>query len=89
MTRSSKRKAAAAAPAPAPKRQTRGGKKKEAKGENVHVVVRIRPLSDDERASGAEEVMPIGDITEYESEWLAKLKVELKGSIEKGINFVN
>jgi malate dehydrogenase len=39
--------------------------------------------------SGAEEVMPIGDITEYESEWLAKLKVELKGSIEKGINFVN
>ena len=28
-------------------------------------------------------------ITEYESEWLAKLKVELKGSIEKGINFVN
>jgi malate dehydrogenase len=39
--------------------------------------------------SGAEEVMPIGDITEYESEWLAKLKVELKGSIDKGINFVN
>ena len=34
--------------------------------------------------SGAEEVMPIGDITEYESEWLAKLKVELKGSIRKG-----
>lgn len=37
-----------------------GGKKKEAKGENVHVVVRIRPLSGDEQASGAEEVMRIG-----------------------------
>ena len=37
-----------------------GSKKKEAKGENVHVVVRIRPLSDDEQASGAEEVMRIG-----------------------------
>lgn len=36
------------------------GKKKEAKGENVHVVVRIRPLSDDERVAGAEEVMRIG-----------------------------
>ena len=34
--------------------------KKEAKGENVHVVVRIRPLSADEKASGAEEVMRIG-----------------------------
>jgi malate dehydrogenase len=39
--------------------------------------------------NGAEEVMPIGDITDYEAEWLAKLKVELKSSIDKGIAFVN
>ena len=39
--------------------------------------------------SGAEEVMPIGDITEYEADWLAKLKVELTGSIQKGVDFVN
>ena len=34
-----------------------GSKKKEAKGENVHVVVRIRPLSVDESNAGSEEVM--------------------------------
>ena len=39
--------------------------------------------------SGAEEVMPIGDITEYEADWLAKLKVELTGSIQKGVDFAN
>ena len=38
---------------------------------------------------GAEEIMPIGDITPYEAEWLAKLKDELKGSIKKGIDFAN
>ena len=37
-----------------------GSKKKEAKGENVHVVVRIRPLSVDESNAGSEEVMRIG-----------------------------
>ena len=37
-----------------------GSKKKEAKGENVHVVVRIRPLSADEASAGSEEVMRIG-----------------------------
>jgi len=39
--------------------------------------------------NGAEEVMPIGDITAYEAEWLAKLKEELKGSIAKGVDFAN
>ena len=37
----------------------------------------------------AEEVLPIGDISAYEADWLAKLKVELTGSIEKGMAFVN
>ena len=39
--------------------------------------------------NGAEEVLPIGDISAYEADWLAKLKVELTGSIEKGMAFVN
>ena len=39
--------------------------------------------------SGAEEVMPISDITEYEVRVVGEAQVELKGSIEKGINFVN
>ena len=37
---------------------------------------------------GIEEVMPIGDITAYEQEWLDKLKPELKAQIDKGIAFV-
>jgi malate dehydrogenase len=39
--------------------------------------------------SGAEEVLPVGDITEYEKEWLTKLIPELKSSIDKGIAFAN
>lgn len=39
--------------------------------------------------NGVEEVGEIGEITAYEQEWLDKLKVELKGSIDKGIDFAN
>lgn len=39
--------------------------------------------------SGAEVVMDIGEITEYEQGWLDKLKTELKGSIDKGIGFAS
>ena len=35
-------------------------KGKQQEEENVHVVVRIRPLSEDEQGQGAEEVMRIG-----------------------------
>ena len=38
---------------------------------------------------GAEEVLPVGDLTEYEKAWLEKLIPELKGSIDKGIAFAN
>lgn len=38
--------------------------------------------------TGAEEIFPIGDITEYEKGWLAKMHDELKGSIAKGQDFV-
>jgi len=38
---------------------------------------------------GAEEVLPVGDLTEYEKGWLEKLIPELKGSIDKGIAFAN
>ncbi|KAK3235769.1 hypothetical protein CYMTET_54034 [Cymbomonas tetramitiformis] len=37
--------------------------------------------------NGVEEVMGMGEITEYEAGWLEKLKPELTGSIEKGIKF--
>ena len=36
---------------------------------------------------GAEEVLPVGDITDYERGWLEKLIPELKASIDKGIEF--
>merc|ERR1712129_49099 len=36
---------------------------------------------------GISEVFGIGEITAYEQEWLEKLKVELVGSIEKGVQF--
>ena len=36
---------------------------------------------------GAEEVLPVGDITDYERGWLEKLIPELKASIDKGIKF--
>lgn len=36
---------------------------------------------------GVEKVMPIGDITPYEQKWLDELKVELTGSITKGVKF--
>ena len=38
---------------------------------------------------GAEEVLPVGDITDYEKGWLEKLIPELKASIDKGIEFAN
>jgi malate dehydrogenase len=38
---------------------------------------------------GAEEVLPVGDITDYEKGWLEKLIPELKSSIDKGIEFAN
>ncbi|KAH7446800.1 hypothetical protein KP509_01G076800 [Ceratopteris richardii] len=38
--------------------------------------------------NGVEEVLPLGPLNEYEREGLAKLKMELKASIEKGIAFV-
>ena len=38
---------------------------------------------------GAEEVLPVGDITDYEKGWLEKLIPELKSSIYKGIEFAN
>ncbi|KAH7446804.1 hypothetical protein KP509_01G077000 [Ceratopteris richardii] len=38
--------------------------------------------------NGVEEVFPLGPLNEYEREGLAKLKMELKASIEKGITFV-
>ena len=38
---------------------------------------------------GAEEVLPVGDITDYEKDWLEKLIPELKASIDKGIAFAN
>lgn len=37
--------------------------------------------------AGAEEIFPVGKVTEYEAECLEKLKPELMGSIEKGIAF--
>ena len=39
--------------------------------------------------NGAEEVLPVGDITDYEKGWLEKLIPELKASIDKGIEFAN
>ena len=39
--------------------------------------------------SGAEEVLPVGDITDYEKGWLEKLIPELKASIDKGVAFAN
>ncbi|WOK97821.1 hypothetical protein Cni_G06529 [Canna indica] len=38
--------------------------------------------------SGAEEIFPLGPLTEYERASLAKAKQELAGSIEKGVSFV-
>jgi len=38
---------------------------------------------------GAEEVLPVGDITDYEKGWLEKLIPELKASIDKGVEFAN
>ena len=38
---------------------------------------------------GAEEVLAVGDITDYEKGWLEKLIPELKASIDKGIEFAN
>lgn len=37
--------------------------------------------------NGVEEVLGMGEMTPYEAEWLAKLKPELVGSIEKGVQF--
>lgn len=39
--------------------------------------------------SGAEEVLPIGEISEYEAEGLKECVDVLKGSIDKGIAFAN
>lgn len=39
-------------------------------------------------ASGAEKIHPIGKVSDYEKELLAKCVPELKGNIEKGVGFV-
>jgi len=39
--------------------------------------------------NGAEEIFPIGEITEYEQGWLVKMQDELKSSITQGQDFVN
>ncbi|KAL5729939.1 malate dehydrogenase [Ranunculus cassubicifolius] len=39
--------------------------------------------------NGVEEVLGLGNLTDYEKESLEKLKPELKSSIEKGIKFAN
>ena len=38
--------------------------------------------------NGAEEVLPIGEITDFEQKGLVECKETLKGSIEKGKKFV-
>jgi malate dehydrogenase len=38
--------------------------------------------------NGAEEIFPIGEITEYEQGWLVKMQDELKSSIKQGQDFV-
>eukprot|EP00227_Mantoniella_beaufortii_P013941 CAMPEP_0197586636 /NCGR_PEP_ID=MMETSP1326-20131121/8540_1 /TAXON_ID=1155430 /ORGANISM="Genus nov. species nov., Strain RCC2288" /LENGTH=365 /DNA_ID=CAMNT_0043151281 /DNA_START=141 /DNA_END=1238 /DNA_ORIENTATION=+ len=37
--------------------------------------------------AGAEEVLPVGDLTDYEKSWMEKLIPELKASIDKGVEF--
>jgi len=39
--------------------------------------------------NGAEEIFPLGPLNSYEREGLEKMKAELHGSIEKGVNFVH
>ena len=39
--------------------------------------------------NGAEEVYPVGPMSDYEKEWYTKLLGELKASIDKGIEFAN
>lgn len=38
---------------------------------------------------GIEEIFPVGPLNHYEREGMEKLKSELQGSIEKGVNFVH
>lgn len=38
---------------------------------------------------GIEEIMPIGKVSEYEQKCIDKCIDELKGNIEKGVNFAN
>ena len=39
--------------------------------------------------NGVEEVLGLGQLSEFEKEGLESLKAELKSSIEKGIQFAN
>jgi malate dehydrogenase len=39
--------------------------------------------------NGVEEIFPLGPLNSYEREGLEKMKAELHGSIEKGVNFVH
>lgn len=39
--------------------------------------------------NGAQEVYPVGTLTDYEKGWYAKMLTELDGSIKKGIEFAN
>jgi len=39
--------------------------------------------------NGIEEVLPFGDLTEYEQMWLDKMIPDLKKQIQKGVDFVN
>lgn len=37
---------------------------------------------------GVEEILPLGDLSEYEKQWFDKMMPELKKQIQKGVDFV-